>query len=104
MGDKDKDCEYHQEIREELEEHRGDVQDQLREMRRQQQEVLDKMDEVLVAVGKMDGVLTAWNNAEGFVNTVQWISKVVKFLTPIGLVLFAVYYFVTHGGQLPPTE
>jgi hypothetical protein len=95
--------EYRQEIREELEEHRGDVQEQMRKMRLQQQEVLDKMDEVLVAVGKTEDILTAWNNAKGFVNTVQTISKVIKFLTPIALLFGLVWYFVTHG-ELPPTK
>lgn len=96
--------EYRQEIRDELDEHRGDVQDQMRKMRVQQQELSDKMDEVLAAVGSVSDVLTAWNNAKGFVNTVQTISKVIKFLTPIALLFGLVWYFITHGGQLPPTK
>ena len=96
--------EYRQEIRAELDEHRGDMQEQVRGMRVQQQELKDKMDEVLVAVGKTEEILTAWNNAKGFVNTVQTISKVIKFLTPTVLFVGLVWYFVTHGGQPPPSK
>lgn len=110
MGNNDGLDGYRQELREEIEEHRGDVQEQLRGMRLHQQELGDKMDEVLDAVGdmgekvgKMDEMLTAWNNAKGFVNTVQMISKVIKFLTPIGLLILAGWYFIKTG-HLPPSK
>lgn len=94
---------YRQELREEIEEHRSDVQEQLRETRLAQQQLNEKMDEVLVAVGSVHEVMNAWNNAKGFVNTVQMISKVIKFLTPIGLLILAGWYFIKTG-HLPPSK
>ena len=93
----DKNCEYHQSPCAHLEEHRGDAVEQMRELRIQQQALNDKMDAVLKAVGSVHEVLTAWNNAKGFVNTVQTISKLIKWATPPALLIAATWYFVTHG-------
>jgi len=46
-------------------------------------------------------VMNAWNNARGFVKTVQAISRTVKVLTPIIIFVSLAWYAITHGGSLP---
>lgn len=43
------------------------------------------------------GLVEAWNNAGGFIWTIQKISRAVKILAPIGLLIGGVVYFIKAG-------
>lgn len=42
-------------------------------------------------------LVAAWNNAQGFLSVMVWISRWIKILTPIAIVLGAIFYFIKTG-------
>lgn len=56
-----------------------------------------KIDQVLGIISNVDEIVTAWNNTQGFVRTVQTISKVLRWTTLTGVAVAALWYLITHG-------
>ena len=54
-------------------------------------------EEIKVEVKKITELLQAWESAKGFVKVIEVISKLVKLLAPIVLVIIAGYYLLTTG-------
>lgn len=46
-------------------------------------------------------IVSAWNNARGFVNVIRWLSATVRVLALPATVMFALWYFMKTG-HLPP--
>lgn len=46
-------------------------------------------------------IVSAWNNARGFINVVRWLSSTIKVLALPATAIFAVWYFFKTG-HLPP--
>ena len=74
-----------------LEEHRTELE----EHRKSLVEKIDKMQATLDSVAE---IVIAWNNAKGFINTLQTLGVAAKWFTLTGASVAAIWYWL-HGGK-----
>lgn len=59
--------------------------------------ILEKIEQISKTQKSMAEIVTAWNNTKGFVNTIQLISKVLRWASITGAAIAAIWYAITHG-------
>lgn len=59
--------------------------------------VLERVEEIALKQASMSEILLAWNNAKGFVKTIQGISKILRWLVLTGGAFAAVWFLLING-------
>ena len=58
------------------------------------------LQEIKQTLAEMKEIVTAWNDAKGFIKTVRTIGEVLKWAVAVGAALLALWYILTgHGGR-----
>lgn len=60
--------------------------------------LVEKIDKMQATLNSVAEIVTAWNNAKGFINTLQTVGVVAKWFTLTGASVVAIWYWL-HGGK-----
>ena len=56
------------------------------------------LQEIKQTLAEMKEIVTAWNDAKGFIKTVRAIGEVLKWAVAVGAALLALWYILTGRG------
>ena len=59
--------------------------------------ILARVDEMALRQANMAEIVVTWNNAKGFVATVQSVSRIIRWVTLTSITVGALWYFIQHG-------
>lgn len=69
------------------------------ELKSHKDDIIDKLDQMQAKLDAVAEIMTAWNNAKGFVSTLQTIGTVAKWMTVTGAAFAAMWYWLHGGGS-----
>lgn len=93
-------CEAIREMEKLIEAHRNDIEVCGEDKDKKIDSLEDHLTDIQKKLSDITDLLTAWNNAKGFVRVIEGMAYTVKLFTPVAAVLGAIWYFA-HTGKWP---